>query len=107
MADEARYGLSRASLEKLQAVFRQYPEIERVILFGSRADSTYRDGSDIDIAVSGNINFDLILKIRVMLDSQNLPYKIDLLDYNSISEPVLKHEIDKKGILLYEKAVEL
>lgn len=60
-----------------------------------------------DIAIFGNIDFDLILKIRVKLECQNLPYKIDLIDYSSISEPALKHEIDSNGILLYEKASEL
>lgn len=107
MEDKSIYGLSSNSLKRILGVFNKFNDIEKVILFGSRAESTFREGSDIDIAILGNINFDTILKIRVKLDDLNMPYKIDLIDYNSIDEPKLKVEIDKNGIILFERVAGL
>jgi len=45
------YGLSDRTLNTLGALFRKYPGIEGVTLYGSRAKGTYRNGSDIDITL--------------------------------------------------------
>ena len=46
-----KYGLSAEIINQLQTVFQGYPDIESVYMFGSRAAGTFRDGSDIDLAV--------------------------------------------------------
>jgi hypothetical protein len=46
--------LSGLYLEKIQAVFARYPQVEAAVLFGSWAKVTARSGSDIDIALKGS-----------------------------------------------------
>ena len=41
-----RFGLKEATIEKIIAVFSQYPNIQKVLLYGSRAKGNYRNGSD-------------------------------------------------------------
>ena len=46
-----KYGLSDRTLQKIYVVFKQYPQIEKAILYSSRAIGTYRNGSDIDLTL--------------------------------------------------------
>ena len=48
-----RYGLPEETIAMIAAVFTRHPEVERVILYGSRAKGNYRSGSDIDLALQG------------------------------------------------------
>lgn len=41
------YGLSEKTIKAIQGVFAKYPQIDRAILYGSRAKGNYRNGSDI------------------------------------------------------------
>jgi predicted nucleotidyltransferase len=50
-----KFGLSNATLEKFHSVFSKYPEIEEVLIYGSRAKGNYREGSDIDITLKGKM----------------------------------------------------
>ncbi|MEI7470197.1 MAG: nucleotidyltransferase domain-containing protein, partial [Chloroflexota bacterium] len=48
-----KYGLSEAQLQETIAFIGQYPEVEAAVLFGSRAIDTYKEASDVDIALKG------------------------------------------------------
>ena len=48
-----RFGLSEQTLQKIIAVFKGYPNLQKAVLYGSRAKGTYRPGSDIDITLLG------------------------------------------------------
>jgi predicted nucleotidyltransferase len=95
------FGLSDRTLNKLKSVFQSFPEIEKALIFGSRAEGTFREGSDIDIALKGNLNFKLMLTISRKLDELNLPYKIDLVDIDRITEPALLQHIDNIAVEIY------
>ncbi|MEW6552586.1 MAG: nucleotidyltransferase domain-containing protein [Campylobacterota bacterium] len=70
-----------------------------IILFGSRAKGNFKNGSDIDIAIkSKDVDFHKIMRMKSRLDELDLPYKIDLIDYNSIENIELKNHIDRVGI---------
>lgn len=47
------YGLSDTVITDICGVFRRHPNIEKVLIFGSRAKGTYSEGSDIDLAAVG------------------------------------------------------
>jgi len=47
------YGLKDIHIKKIHAVFSIYSNIEKVILYGSRAKGNYRIGSDIDLVLIG------------------------------------------------------
>ena len=50
---QMRYGLSNTEWDRLQTVFNRYPDIERAILYGSRAKGNYKPFSDVDITLIG------------------------------------------------------
>lgn len=45
------FGLSSATIKKIQSVFRNHNAVERVIIYGSRAKGDYSAGSDIDLVM--------------------------------------------------------
>jgi predicted nucleotidyltransferase len=98
------YGLSESVIEKLLRVFSLISEIDEAILFGSRVKGTFKEGSDIDIALKGTeLNMTLLRKIELDFDNFNLPYKIDLVIYSNIEEPLLTDHINRIGISIYKK----
>lgn len=97
------YGLSPEALNLLNEVFRSFPEIEMVKIFGSRAMGNYRPGSDIDLVIiSRNLAHEEHMKILNALEDLELLYEIDCLNYTSIKEPALKEHIDTYGKILYK-----
>ena len=65
-----------------------------VFLFGSRAKNTNQEFSDIDIAIKcSNLDFATLAKIRFDLEESNLPYKIDLVDYDDLNQEILKKSV--------------
>lgn len=91
--------LASKHLEKIQKIFRKYPQIQEVILFGSRAKGTSREGSDIDLALKGkNIDSRLLTQIGLDYDALYLPWKLDVIAYDTIESPELKDHIDRVGI---------
>ena len=89
-------GLSEAELETLRGVFARFPQIEEVILFGSRAQGTHRPSSNIDLAIKGkDITLDTLTKLRYTLEEEtNLPYFFDVVIYERIENEELKRAID-------------
>ena len=97
-------GLTDAELEILRGVFARFPQIEEVILFGSRAKGTHRPSSDIDLAIKGKeITLDTLAKLRYILEEEtNLPYFFDVVVYDKIENVELKMAIDGGGASLYQ-----
>lgn len=105
MTNNEKFGLSQKSLSEVIGVFRNYMEIDEAKLFGSRAMGNFKNGSDIDIAILGDaISLSLILKPKNDFEESSLPYFVDIVNYNSISNPELKRHIDQNGITLYVKS---
>ena len=62
------FGLSDIVIDDLKGVFKQYPNIEEVRIFGSRAKGNYSEGSDIDLALIGEgLTFDTIMDINIKI----------------------------------------
>lgn len=98
-------GLTVDDLQVISHVFSEQPAVKNAILFGSRAKGNFRQGSDIDIALTGeSITFQDVSRLSYILNEEtNLPYKIDLLNYHTITEPDLKAHIDRIGIEIYKR----
>jgi len=62
----------------MHGIFRQYPDITRVILFGSRAKGSAKPYSDIDIAIEGVEKERDVAQVAMMLDNLPLPYIFDV-----------------------------
>ncbi len=74
-------------------------EIQKVVLFGSRARGTHTEKSDIDLAVSGGKIEDFYWDMK---ENAHSLLSFDIVDSGAVSED-LKQEIERDGIILYEK----
>ena len=97
-----KHGLPQRTIDELLDYFLSNPEIEKVLIFGSRAKGTYHAGSDIDFAVwsDDNKNF---LRIASELDDLPTPYKFDVTDYKTLTHEGMKNSIDNDGIIFYRR----
>lgn len=97
------FGLSDEITAKIQQVFKNYPKVEQAKIFGSRAKGNYRENSDIDIVVFGDL--DLQKLGQILLDLEELPtaHSFDLKLYNKINHPKLKNHIDRVAKVFYVK----
>ena len=100
-----KYGLAEKQLEEIIDILSQYSEIEKAILFGSRAKGTYRPGSDVDIVLIGKkVDFSLAAKIKSHLeDDTYLPYFFDIVSYNTITSKELKEHLKIHGKIIYQR----
>ena len=97
------FGLKNEVIEAATAVFSRYKQIEKVVLFGSRAKGNYKNGSDIDIAISG-MELQLNDQLRMMneLEELEMPYTFDVAFLHHISNPALLEHIKRIGIVIYD-----
>jgi type I restriction enzyme S subunit len=100
-----KYGLTETTVENICAVFAHFPEIEKAILYGSRAKGNFKTGSDIDLTICGEaLTSDLRSTIASALDDLLLPYTIDLSVFNELNHAKLREHIERVGVLFYERA---
>jgi len=100
-----KYGLADSAIIKIQQVFESLPEIEEVILYGSRAKGNFKQGSDIDIVVIGNkVTGKVISKLSWLLDDLLLPYTFDIADFKEINSEELLAHIKTVGSSMYKTA---
>ena len=97
-------GLKSSDLEKIQLIFKEHLEIDKVIIYGSRAKGNYNPYSDIDITLVGSIDLTSQNKIENELDDLLLPYKFDVSIFNKIENPDLIEHIKRAGRIIYTKA---
>jgi predicted nucleotidyltransferase len=99
-----KHGLSAQTVERIVTVLAHYPEIEKAVLYGSRAKGNYRNGSDIDLTLFGDgLNFSLLTRLDNELDDLLLPYKFDISVFANLTHPDLIDHIRRVGVALYEK----
>jgi len=97
-----KFGLSNKTIQAITDVFRQYPKIKKVILYGSRAKGTHKHSSDIDLTIiSDSLEFNEFQQLQIALDDLMLPYIIDLSMYKDISHKELIDHIQRVGVVFY------
>ena len=73
----------------------------KVYLFGSRARGTVSKISDIDLAIDNGqkiLPIGLLAEARDMLNASNIPYKIEIVDFYSVST-LMQNQINQDGII--------
>ena len=98
-----KFGLPGSTIDAICGIFADYPVIQRVMLYGSRAKGSNRPGSDIDLAIVGPVTEEVRLQIETRLDDLLLPYTIDLSLFPSIRNPSLLDHIERVGLTFYPR----
>jgi predicted nucleotidyltransferase len=98
-------GLPEHAVEKICGIFRDFPTIRRVILYGSRAMGTYRPGSDIDLCIEAeSLGLTELLSMENRIDDLLLPWKVDLSLLHHIDNPALLDHIRRVGVTFYQSS---
>ena len=102
----SNFGLTDEHLQTVKQIVSRYPQVEQVVIFGSRAMGNYQPASDIDLALKGKaIDSTVIAEIpRELEEETTIPSFFDVLNYDSIGNQKLQAHIDRVGITVYMKS---
>ena len=92
-------GLKPRLVAEIRELARKH-QIEKVILFGSRARGDHRNTSDIDLATTGGHAAGFALDVD---ESTSTLLKYDFVNLDGAVQKDLRDAIDREGIVLYEK----
>lgn len=96
------FGLKTSDMDLILEVLRRYPDVEEAIIYGSRAMGNYKPGSDIDIALKGDLRPETCSNISVEYNERlPLPYKFDVVAYSDLTHQPLINHIDRYGKTIY------
>ena len=80
-------------IEEVADLCRQF-QAKKVILYGSRAKGTARERSDIDIAVSGVDNFELLVE---KVEELPILYSVNMVNMDTCRNQLLLEDIRQYG----------
>ncbi|MBK9151600.1 MAG: nucleotidyltransferase domain-containing protein [Saprospiraceae bacterium] len=85
-------------------VFRQFNQVNEVILYGSRASGSCHERSDIDLVIrNSHIDRHTLGYIKMELDNSDIPFLVDIQIFEKIKNPALIDQILKTGKVIYKK----
>jgi len=97
-----RFGLEQHILDKIIAVLRAHPKIERAVIYGSRALGDFKPHSDIDIAVfASRIDASELARLRFEIDELPIVFKIDLVHVDGLENESLRTKIATEGCEIF------
>ena len=98
------YGLSDKEFDEMTAIFSKCKNLEKVILYGSRAKGNYKKFSDVDITLEGdNLTLADLFQIQDLLYESDLPYMYDVSIFSKITNPDLIDHIKRRGVVIWER----
>ena len=76
----------------LDILDRHLPTGVKVWVFGSRADWTTKDSSDLDLALEGGsaLDHDTMSALEAAFEESSLPYRVDVIDLNQTSSNFIR-----------------
>ena len=94
-------GLSAEKLSTICRTIGSDPRVTQIVLFGSRAKVNCREGSDIDLAVSGEglVTADAS-RWSDILEEALFPWSVDVVLFGDNTDAALKEHIDRVGVRL-------
>ena len=99
------FGLSDKTCATVRHILGQYPQIEKAVLYGSRAKGNYKNGSDIDLTLTGAaLDHQLLFSVASALDDSDIPYTVDLSLFDRIENQALSEHIERVGVVFYQRA---
>ena len=94
-----RTGIKQKVIDEMIALARRY-EVEKLILFGSRARGDYRERSDIDLAFRGGKGDYFTLDVD---ETTSTLLEFDIINLDKPVRSELLESIEREGSVLYEK----
>lgn len=99
-----KFGLKENVIKSIEKILSDFPQVETVLIYGSRAKGNYRPGSDVDLSLKGDdLSLQVLNKISLQLDDLLLPYTFDLSVFDHIDNECLLEHIERVGKIIYQK----
>ena len=92
-------GIKPVVIREICELAKKY-NVDRVVLFGSRARGDYKRVSDIDLAVSGGNFAGFALDVD---EETSTLLKFDIVNLDGSVQKELRDSIEREGRVLYEK----
>ncbi|WP_133406259.1 nucleotidyltransferase family protein [Parashewanella tropica] len=93
------FGLTHSQLNFVISSLSDNSNIESAWIFGSRATHSFKDGSDLDIAISGsNLSEQNVCRLQEIFELSTFPYRVDIVIKEKITNEKLLAQIEKEGI---------
>lgn len=91
-------GIEEKVKQKIVALISALIPEATIYLFGSRARGTHSEWSDIDLALDSGvkISHDIIGEILGILAGTDIPYKIEVVDFHSVSQQMQQSILDER-----------
>ena len=99
------FGLDTDTIRNIKDCLAKIPQIQKVLLYGSRAKGNYKNGSDIDLILIGkNLNpDDSIYPLKEELNKLYLPYTFDISILSKLDKLEFINRILRVGKTFYQK----
>lgn len=97
-------GLSPEIIEALRNTSARYPEVDELVIFGSRARDEARPGSDIDLAILGpKLDEGRFAELWNDLEELPIAFKMDIIHFDRLMDDNLKKQIQRDGKVIYRR----
>jgi predicted nucleotidyltransferase len=89
------FGMTAAQQTLVREILHTAHEcIEQVAVFGSRAQGTQRQNSDLDLVLYGTADEAVCDRLWTLFQESRLPFSVDVQSYTAIKHPLLRAHID-------------
>jgi predicted nucleotidyltransferase len=96
--------LPESACGQLEQLWTQQPELEAVVLYGSRAMGRQRPGSDLDLTLRGpRLQHQDLLGLMQAIDDLLLPWSVDLSLEQELPQELRDH-IARVGQVVWQRA---
>lgn len=93
-----KFGFTDKEWKETLNILKKYQQIEKVVLFGSRAMNTFKPMSDVDLVLYGEkVNHSVISSLQSDFEDSLIPYLFDIISYKTIKSDELKEHIRLYG----------
>ena len=88
--------IEKEQLDIIREILKKYVPHAQIRIFGSRYKNTNKEYSDVDIVIIDSEKIDILkyTKLKEEFEESNLKYRVDIVDWNQITEEFRK-EIEK------------
>lgn len=98
------FGLPTGDLNAIINVVASVDNVQRAVVYGSRAKGIYRPNSDIDIMLFGDsLTFSDIATVADRLDDLLLPWQIDITARNRVFNSDFIEQVDRYGKVIFNR----